>query len=99
VFANEKRETRRFDPRFEERCGDFDEFIFDSNYQFLEGVRKKEKMVSNAHFEAVRSPLADVEESVEEGEEERCDGGGEDQGVHQEDGQLHDPQSPIPAWK
>uniref|UniRef100_A0A915C9D0 rRNA biogenesis protein RRP36 n=1 Tax=Parascaris univalens TaxID=6257 RepID=A0A915C9D0_PARUN len=43
VYANERIEKTRFDPRFDERCGPYDEYIHRTNYAFLNEMRQNEK--------------------------------------------------------
>lgn len=45
VFENERGVKKRFDPRFDERCGRFDEHIYQNNYSFLNEIRNNEKKI------------------------------------------------------
>ncbi|VDK72935.1 unnamed protein product, partial [Anisakis simplex] len=45
VFANEKIGREKFDPRFDERSGPYDEYIYRKNYEFLDGMRQKEEKI------------------------------------------------------
>ncbi|VDK79838.1 unnamed protein product [Onchocerca ochengi] len=45
VFANEKLERPIFDPRFDNRCGEFNDYIYCNNYSFLNEIRQREKKI------------------------------------------------------
>uniref|UniRef100_A0A183H5B1 rRNA biogenesis protein RRP36 n=1 Tax=Onchocerca flexuosa TaxID=387005 RepID=A0A183H5B1_9BILA len=45
VFANEKLERPIFDPRFDNRCGEFNDYIYRNNYSFLNEIRQREKKI------------------------------------------------------
>ncbi|MCP9262553.1 Ribosomal RNA processing protein 36-like protein [Dirofilaria immitis] len=43
IFANEKLERPILDPRFDSRCGEFNDYIYHHNYSFLDEIRQREK--------------------------------------------------------
>uniref|UniRef100_A0A0R3S486 rRNA biogenesis protein RRP36 n=1 Tax=Elaeophora elaphi TaxID=1147741 RepID=A0A0R3S486_9BILA len=45
VFENEKIERPIFDPRFDDRCGEFNSYIYHNNYGFLDEIRQREKKI------------------------------------------------------
>ncbi|VDD90015.1 unnamed protein product [Enterobius vermicularis] len=46
ILGNEKiNKNIKYDPRFDERCGAFDEFLYRANYSFLDDIRREEKKV------------------------------------------------------
>uniref|UniRef100_A0A1I7VGM1 rRNA biogenesis protein RRP36 n=1 Tax=Loa loa TaxID=7209 RepID=A0A1I7VGM1_LOALO len=45
VFENEKLERPIFDPRFDSRCGEFNDYIYHNNYSFLDEIRQREKKI------------------------------------------------------
>ncbi|VDK87510.1 unnamed protein product [Litomosoides sigmodontis] len=45
VFENEKLQRPVFDPRFDNRCGEFNNYIYQNNYSFLDEVRQREKKI------------------------------------------------------
>ncbi|EJW88603.1 hypothetical protein WUBG_00486 [Wuchereria bancrofti] len=45
VFENEKLEKPAIDPRFDSRYGEFNDYIYHSNYSFLDEIRQREKKI------------------------------------------------------
>jgi hypothetical protein len=45
VDGGSSSKVSRFDPRFDDRCGEINPFIYSQNYAFIEDVRKNEKQV------------------------------------------------------
>ncbi|KAM3717680.1 Ribosomal RNA processing protein [Dirofilaria immitis] len=45
IFANEKLERPILDPRFDSRCGEFNDYIYHHNYSFLDEIRQREKKI------------------------------------------------------
>ncbi|VDN35540.1 unnamed protein product [Gongylonema pulchrum] len=43
AFGQQKLQEKKFDPRFDERCGEFNEYIYHNNYSFLSEIRQNEK--------------------------------------------------------
>uniref|UniRef100_A0A915Q0A2 rRNA biogenesis protein RRP36 n=1 Tax=Setaria digitata TaxID=48799 RepID=A0A915Q0A2_9BILA len=43
VFENEKLGRPILDPRFDDRCGEFNDYIYQNNYGFLNEIRQQEK--------------------------------------------------------
>jgi len=48
------RGKRSFDPRFDDRCGQFDDFLFQNNYDFLDKMKQKEKKMLKRELKAVK---------------------------------------------
>ncbi|VDM98323.1 unnamed protein product [Thelazia callipaeda] len=45
VFQNEKLGRPILDPRFDDRCGEFNDYIYHNNYDFLNDIRQQEKKI------------------------------------------------------
>ncbi|CAG9539568.1 unnamed protein product [Cercopithifilaria johnstoni] len=45
VFENEKLKRPISDPRFDDRCGEFNSYIYHNNYDFLNEIRHREKKI------------------------------------------------------
>ncbi|VBB31748.1 unnamed protein product [Acanthocheilonema viteae] len=45
AFENEKLKRPVFDPRFDDRCGEFNNYIYQNNYSFLNEIRQREKKI------------------------------------------------------
>lgn len=41
---------QRFDPRYDERCGEFDQYLFNYSYGFVDDLKAEEKQVRNIKF-------------------------------------------------
>ncbi|MFH4977190.1 hypothetical protein AB6A40_003899 [Gnathostoma spinigerum] len=52
---NGRRVEKRYDPRFDSRCGAFDDYIFNRDYDFLNDLRRKEKKI-------LRNELKEIED-------------------------------------
>ncbi|VDN54676.1 unnamed protein product [Dracunculus medinensis] len=45
VYPNERINKQKFDPRFEDSCGLFNEYIYKTNYSFLDELQQNEKKI------------------------------------------------------
>ncbi|KHN81739.1 Ribosomal RNA processing protein 36 -like protein [Toxocara canis] len=66
VYANERIEKKRFDPRFDERCGPFDEYIHRTNYAFLEELRQNEKKLLVKEIQKAKQEDPEAAERMKE---------------------------------
>ncbi|GMS80171.1 hypothetical protein PENTCL1PPCAC_2346, partial [Pristionchus entomophagus] len=69
IYKNEKKTKSRLDPRFDDRCGAFNEVIYDTNYGFLdelrtEEVKKMKKEVQKAKKEGDGEKMATLREEI-----------------------------------
>lgn len=66
IFTNERIEKERFDPRFDERCGPYDEYIHRSNYAFLDEMRQHEKRVLEKEIQKTKKEGVEGVEKMKE---------------------------------
>jgi len=54
IYGDQKLTKERFDPRFEERCGEYDDFIFGQSYGFVKDIRSEEKNILKKEMQKLK---------------------------------------------
>uniref|UniRef100_A0A914WMD4 rRNA biogenesis protein RRP36 n=1 Tax=Plectus sambesii TaxID=2011161 RepID=A0A914WMD4_9BILA len=54
IYPDQKLTKTRLDPRFDERCGEFDDYIFAQNYSFVKDIRSQEKNLLKTEMQKLR---------------------------------------------